>query len=330
MGPTCSTADRPTGAATPTPSTRREEPGGHHRRPDPLPAAELQDLSLRDGRWVEGYFYGTNGLSTTPGETSYEFRDVTLYDENNITASPNRPISDEQARPAATWVSYDAMQVSRGAYVAVCCGMTTGAGANQGGNLGRGAAYILSVDKADLATEQKIFVFRSSNLDFSQGVDYNTIQVDAESKLSLQVGSAQHLSGVAESADTAWQYRDFNDLSVDDSNGIEPRHLHTRFVQYLSDKIDARVKGVDVVETTGTKMVSLPASFSTIALGTVPDLKAYIDGEIGTTDTSRGSYVDAETPENHQWLAHLHQQPDCCGRFLDWRGRRKHYHARRD
>ena len=115
-----------------------------------------------------GFFTGIQiGNGAGDDDTTFDADGVTLYTPETAPTT-TRPINTD----TVIYVAYESQSVSRGAYVAVSEGMDKPAQSDDAKSkvMGRGAAFILQTEKDDLAT-LKLFIFRSSNLDFAEGVD---------------------------------------------------------------------------------------------------------------------------------------------------------------
>ena len=192
----------------------------------PQPAFKLYHFGTVGGS--EGYYFGADntaaGLAFASGgafDTAYDFGGgLTLYGAAGLTAQNAHPESDA----SNLWASHSAQQVSSGSYMAISAGVGAA-------NLGRGTAYVLHGDKAAFDSAQELFLFRSSNLDFNQGVDEKSITIEAISgSLAVKEGDAVSLGN------------SYNTLATNaDDYGIQAKHLHPLMVQYLNAKIDNRL-----------------------------------------------------------------------------------------
>lgn len=201
-----------------------------------------------------GFFTGIQiGNGAGDDDTTFDADGVTLYTPETAPMT-TRPINTA----TVIYVAYESQSVSRGAYVAVSEGMDTDTNDATSKVMGRGAAFILQTEKDDLATPQKLFIFRSSNLDFAEGVDDKTIEKNTGSQLALKPGNASHLLTYAQPAT--------------DGEGVQPAHLHTNFVKYLEDKIDGRLGRTDMDEVGGALTARKDANLAVVTVAETLDV----------------------------------------------------------
>lgn len=166
--------------------------------------------------------------------------------------------------------------ISQGSYLAIADGFGPS-------KLGRALAFVLADEATVASPAQELLLFRSSNFGWSDGVDGTTIAVDSmRNTLQLQSGDAQYLAATM----TGGAGYTYTTTPSTTTLGVQPAHMSTSFVEYLNQKIGARILQNDVVEqgASAGQLMSDPLNGKFGAVSTTGKITL---GEGGTDDTAK-------------------------------------------